>query len=124
MRLFIDSKPIANFSGRRMREVNTKAPREAAETVVIDLDAADARIEQAGRMFYGGVGLLAAILIGGVVIGFLLGSDRSDAALVLPVALITAIGCIFVLRWASRRSLNHWRGERAARAAASPSPGT
>jgi len=123
MRLFIDGKPVADFPKRRMREVNARAPRQPAEAFVIDLEAAERRIVRTGRWFYGGVGSLVAVLIGGVTIGVTI-DDPSDAVVVLPAAAIAAVACYVLLRWGYGRSLRHWRGEREARAAAVSAPGT
>jgi hypothetical protein len=123
MRLFIDGKPVADFPAGRMREVTARAPREPAEAVVIDPETALRRIMRAGRWFYGGVGGLAAVLIGGLVIGVVFG-DPSDAIIVLPVAPIAAIACYFLLHWGYGRSLRRWHAGSQARAAALSAPGT
>jgi hypothetical protein len=125
MRLFIDDKPVAVFSQRQMREVAVARQQdEAIETFVLDLDAADGRVARAGRFFYGGLGLLVAILIGALVVGATFDGDTSDLTLILPVAFVVALICLFLLRWAYRRGLRAWEGRRLARAAALARPGT
>lgn len=125
MRVFIDDNQVSIFTARQMRDVDARPPKaETVEGPLLDLVTVDQRVTRAGRLFYGGLGAVVAVIIGGLVVGLTFGATGSEQRTVLPVAVVAALACVVMIRWAYRRGIRRWRDQREARAAALPPAGT
>ena len=110
MQITIDDERVAALSPKQQKWIRLGKEHTVATAKIISEDIATARLERVSLIFHIALGILVALLLGGIGIGLVLTDDNTlNKPLMIGFYLAVAILIVFMFRYSMRRTRRNWQ---------------
>jgi hypothetical protein len=125
VQISIDDKPVDGLSPRQQKWIRLGKEHPVATAKIISEDAATARLARVSFIFHLALGILIALVLGGVAIGTLWSEDNTlNKPMIIGFDLAIAILFVFLFRFSSQRTKRNWQKATTIRNAGIPAVGS